>query len=199
MSTKWPPLKLAQLAVLGALLSMSRLLAPPLILVCLRFRDRIIGLEAKPRTELLYFFVSLLLVLVPSLIGSGLVALVRRRIGEGREKKEWTQQQTDLACGWLKSRILIRNFRTAILLMFGCFLVFALNWNLVLRYPEFRCALTLVGLLSLLTPPRESLQSIRQSLTPDQPAWEPPDWAKTHKRLQSEHWGASNSTASGVR
>lgn len=97
MLAKWPPLKLAQLAFAGILLSVSRFLAPPLMLVAVRLQDRVVGPHASYRTEVDYYLLSLILALIPMVVGSVLVVLVKRRTNEGREKKRWTEQEAEKA------------------------------------------------------------------------------------------------------
>jgi hypothetical protein len=188
MLAKWPPLKLAQLALAGALLSLSRMLAPPLILVAMRLRGWLIGPQASSRIELAYYGFSLVLFLIPSLIGSVVLALAKRRIDEGLEKKRWTEQETELALGWIDSPTVKRSVRTVAMAMLGGFLVclFPLHGH---RSDAFRLALDLVVLLSVLPSPKGSLAQIRKSLSPEPPPHDPSKWTSTYKPLHSEHWG----------
>jgi hypothetical protein len=197
MLAKWPPLKLAQLAFAASLLSLSRILTPPLILIPMALRGQVTGLHPSHLTRVTYNFVSLVLVWVPSLIGAALLILARRRIKQGLEKKQWTVDETNSTLAWLQRPVVNRTYGVAFWIMACCFVSCLFARPLGSRTNAFQLTADLFILSSAVLPsPKGDLDRIRKRLSPEPPPRDPINW-KTYKPLHSEHWGRHDLSSAG--
>jgi hypothetical protein len=189
MLAKWPPLKLAQLAFAGSLLSMSRILAPLLAIIPFALHRWTAGPRQADRLCL-----NFLIALLPALAGIALLGLAKRRITEGVVKELWTRQQIEPVVEWLRSPFVKRGWWVALAAMCcSYFLLFLLPRNLP-DLPTLTANLITISVI-LLPGPRASLDQIRKALSPEPPR----PWSRTldMKRLEFEQWGAHDVSSAG--
>ena len=184
MLANWPPLRLAQLAFAGSLLSMSRILTPLLALIPFALH----GWTTDPRrTDRLWLY--FLIALVPALIGIVLLAFAKRRITDGVRRELWIEQETRPALEWLRSRVVTRGWWVIFAAMSCCYLmIFLLPRDFHPDVSHLR-ENTLLLSLTLLPSPRTSLDQIRKSLSPEPPRRPLNGWAGSISGIHSEHWG----------
>jgi hypothetical protein len=197
MLTKWPPLKLAQLALLGSVL--VGLWLPGLtIFEALKSQSHSYG----PHQGNFATAVSILLFFAPMLIGALLIGMAQWRLFAGLDKDKWSEQEVEIAHRWIESPELgriatwllwtIRSVAIAALLYWGASYVWKSLAPWVARSPYF----SLIWLLWLRIP-LEILWKLRSTLRPEPPPRVPPKgWAGMINGIYSEHWGGRKSSNS---
>ena len=192
MLTKWTPLKLTQLALLGSIVMTSGVLLPTLAL-CL-----FSGLSGQHPGRFA-LGASSLVALASLLIGALLTGFAQWRLYPGLDKSRWTTQEVETAHRWIESATLTRVTKRILwafrLLVFATLLYWVASY---VRKFSLQSAFWVIFYLPIwLTLPLNILSKLRAALRPEPPPRDPPKgWAGTINGIYSEHWGGRKTPSS---
>ena len=192
MLTNWPPLKLAQLAILGsfvvALEPVSDLLGDGF----LSLHDHFFHSHNGPLT----IAACILIFFAPLILGGFLILQGKSRLSNGLKRGDWTESQIEASRLWVESLALRRVAE-------GLLWIYAADWLVcsALRYlwkvHLNPVASEFLGSLWFFPLPFWVLQSLRKALRPQPPSFDP-SRATRPKPLRSNHWGQPKSPSPGA-